>query len=116
MVTGVTTADTIASVLIALLILPRTWGLLRDAVDVLLEATPKGFDMGLVRAHILEAPGATESGYCDRRNASMPMPTVTVEDPSKGMRLAERCGIRSASVGASIRFIIARRRGPVLEE
>ncbi len=51
-VTGVTTADAIASVLIAMLILPRTWGLLRDAVDALLEATPKGFDMGLVRAHI----------------------------------------------------------------
>lgn len=59
-VTGVTTADAIASGLIAVLILPRTWGLLRDAVDVLLEATPKGLDMDLVRSHILEAPDVTE--------------------------------------------------------
>lgn len=59
-VTGLTTADAIASALIAVLILPRTWGLLRDAVDVLLEATPKGLDMDLVRSHILEAPDVTE--------------------------------------------------------
>ena len=58
--TGVTTADAIASILIGLLIFPRTWRLLRDAVDVLLEATPKGLDMALVRSHILEAPGVIE--------------------------------------------------------
>ena len=40
-VTGRTGADALASALIALLILPRTWGLLRDAIDVLLEATPE---------------------------------------------------------------------------
>ena len=58
--TGVTTADAIASIFIGILIFPRTWRLLRDAVDVLLEATPKGLDMALVRSHILEAPGVTE--------------------------------------------------------
>ena len=58
--TGVTTADAIASAAIGALILPRTFALLRDAVDVLLEATPKGLDMDLVRSHILEAPGVTE--------------------------------------------------------
>ena len=36
--------------LIGLLILPRTYRLLRDAVDVLLEATPKGIDLDEVRA------------------------------------------------------------------
>jgi cobalt-zinc-cadmium efflux system protein len=59
-VTGVATADAIASILIGLLIFPRTWRLLRDAVDVLLEATPKGLDMALVRSHILEAPGVID--------------------------------------------------------
>ena len=59
-VTGFGAADAIASAFIAILILPRTWGLLRDAVDVLLEATPKGLDMDLVRSHILEAPDVTE--------------------------------------------------------
>ncbi|MEX1173525.1 MAG: cation diffusion facilitator family transporter [Chloroflexota bacterium] len=56
-VTGWTGADIVASVVIGLLILPRTWGLLREALDVLLEATPKGINLDHVRAHILEAPG-----------------------------------------------------------
>ena len=55
--TGWTAADAVASVVIGLLIIPRTWSLLRDALDILLEATPKGIDLDVVREHILEAPG-----------------------------------------------------------
>jgi cobalt-zinc-cadmium efflux system protein len=58
--TGWTTADAVASALIGLLILPRTFGLLREAIDVLLEATPKGVDMDHVRRHILDAPGVVD--------------------------------------------------------
>ncbi|MEO8438039.1 MAG: cation diffusion facilitator family transporter [Chloroflexota bacterium] len=58
--TGRTGADALASAIIAVLILPRTWGLLRDAIDVLLEATPKGVEMADVRRHILEAPGVAD--------------------------------------------------------
>ena len=58
--TGWTAADAVASALIALLILPRTFALLREATDVLLEATPKGLDMDHVRAHILDAPGVVD--------------------------------------------------------
>ena len=57
---GFLQADAIAAGLIGLLILPRTWGLLREAVDVLLEATPKNVDMTKVREHILEAPGVRD--------------------------------------------------------
>jgi len=55
--TGWTQADAVASAVIGLMILPRTWSLLREALDVLLEATPKGIDLEMVRGHILEAPG-----------------------------------------------------------
>ena len=55
--TGWTQADAVASAVIGLLILPRTWSLLRQAIDVLLEATPKGINLDHVREHILEAPG-----------------------------------------------------------
>ena len=58
--TGWIAADAVASVAIALLILPRTFALLRDATDVLLEATPKDLDMTHVRRHILEAPGVVD--------------------------------------------------------
>ena len=60
MLTGQPGADIVASVLIAVLILPRTWRLLRDAIDVLLEATPGEVDMDEVRAHILDAPGVAD--------------------------------------------------------
>lgn len=55
-----TPADAVASVLIGLFIIPRTWRLLREAIDILLEATPKGVDLDDVRAHILEAPGVED--------------------------------------------------------
>ena len=58
--TGQTGADAVASVLIALLIIPRTWRLLREAVDILLEATPKGLDLEVVRAHIRQAAGVAD--------------------------------------------------------
>lgn len=55
--TGFQAADTIASALIALMILPRAWHLLRDVVDVLLEATPKGVEVRMIREHILSVAG-----------------------------------------------------------
>lgn len=58
--TGWVAADAVASVLIGILIVPRTWQLLRDALHVLLEGTPKGVDMAEVRRHILEAPGVSD--------------------------------------------------------
>jgi cation diffusion facilitator family transporter len=55
--TGWTPADTVASVAIGALVLPRAWSLLREAVDVLLEAAPRGVDLDEVRAHILGVDG-----------------------------------------------------------
>jgi cobalt-zinc-cadmium efflux system protein len=57
MVTGFQAADTIASMVIALMILPRAWHLLRDVVDVLLEASPKGVEVQMIREHILSVAG-----------------------------------------------------------
>lgn len=61
LVTGWSYADPIASVLIALMILPRTWSLVREAVDVLLQATPRGIDLDEVRAHLLRAEGVADA-------------------------------------------------------
>jgi cobalt-zinc-cadmium efflux system protein len=52
--------DPIVSVLIGLAILPRTWQLLREAVDVLMEATPRGVDLSTVRRHILATSGVRD--------------------------------------------------------
>lgn len=58
--TGYTRADSIASIAIFLLIVPRAWSLLRDVVDVLLEATPRGVDLDQVRTHMREVPGVVD--------------------------------------------------------
>jgi cobalt-zinc-cadmium efflux system protein len=58
--TGYTRADSIASLAIFALIIPRAWSLLRDVVDVLLEGTPRGVDLAQVRAHITEVPGVVD--------------------------------------------------------
>jgi cobalt-zinc-cadmium efflux system protein len=58
--TGWTWVDVAASIFIALLIMPRTLSLLRDATNVLMESTPKGVDIDHVRQHILDAPGVVD--------------------------------------------------------
>jgi cobalt-zinc-cadmium efflux system protein len=58
--TGWRQADAVASIVVGLLIVPRAVSVLRESVDVLLEATPKGVDMAHVREHILEAPGVSD--------------------------------------------------------
>lgn len=57
LLTGWNAADQIASILIAVLIFPRAISLLRDVVDVLLEATPKNIDVDAAREHMLAVPG-----------------------------------------------------------
>ncbi|MET9433865.1 cation diffusion facilitator family transporter [Streptomyces sp. NPDC006551] len=58
--TGWQYADPIASILIGLMIVPRTVKLLRETLDVLLESAPKGVDMAEVRSHILALPGVED--------------------------------------------------------
>ena len=58
--TGATLADPIASMIVGVLILPRTWRLLREAIDILLEATPEGIDLDEIRSHMARLPGVRE--------------------------------------------------------
>lgn len=59
-VAGLSAADAIASIVIAVLILPRSWSVLREAVDILLEAAPRGVDLDEVQGHIREIPGIAD--------------------------------------------------------
>lgn len=60
LLTGWQYADPIASLVIGLMIVPRTVKLLRETLDVLLESAPKGVDMAEVRAHIVALPGVED--------------------------------------------------------
>ena len=53
-------ADTLAAFLIVALIVPRAVTLLREAIDVLLEATPRGVDLEVLRRHVLACTGVSE--------------------------------------------------------
>jgi cobalt-zinc-cadmium efflux system protein len=53
-------ADPIASLVIAVLILPRSVVLLKESAAVLLEIAPAGMDLDDVRRHLLEMPGVVD--------------------------------------------------------
>jgi cobalt-zinc-cadmium efflux system protein len=55
--TGWHLADPIVSFLIAALILYSSWGILKESVNILLEGTPWGMDMGRVEKCIASVPG-----------------------------------------------------------
>jgi cobalt-zinc-cadmium efflux system protein len=55
--TGATLADPLASAAIALLIVPRTWRLLRQAVNVLLEGTPAHLELTEIEAAMTQVAG-----------------------------------------------------------
>ena len=58
--TGWTYADPLISVLIGLLVLASSWGILREAVDILLESTPAGTDAREVARRIQGVHGVKE--------------------------------------------------------
>ncbi|RYG57435.1 MAG: cation transporter [Alphaproteobacteria bacterium] len=55
--TGWTWVDSIIAVAIGLWVLPRTWSLLRDSMNILLEGVPDGVDIALVEKSLLSLPG-----------------------------------------------------------
>jgi cation diffusion facilitator family transporter len=55
-----TPADTVASLIVGALVLPRAWQLLREALDVLLEAAPRGVDLDRVREHMKGVDGVLD--------------------------------------------------------
>lgn len=54
--TGWLRIDPVISVLVAFMILPRAWQLLREVIGILIEATPKDLDLDSIRVHWLSKP------------------------------------------------------------
>ena len=55
--TGATWIDPLVAIAIGPWVLPRTWILLRDTTNILLQGVPRGTDLGAVRAAIVATPG-----------------------------------------------------------
>lgn len=58
--TGWQWIDPVLAVLIGLWVLPRTWVLLREAINVLLEGVPKGIDLAQVQQALTSHPGVED--------------------------------------------------------
>lgn len=58
--TGWKVADPIIAVLIGLLVLPRTWTLLREAMQVLMQGVPAGLELDEVRKMFMSHPAVTD--------------------------------------------------------
>jgi cobalt-zinc-cadmium efflux system protein len=58
--TGWTWVDPVLGVGIALWVLPRTWTLLSEAIDVLLESVPRGIDLDAVEQSMRETAGVRD--------------------------------------------------------
>ncbi len=92
--TGFQRADAVASAVVGSLILPRTWRLLREALDVLLEATPKEIDLAEVRRHLLDDTGVVEVHDLHAWMITSGMPVlsahIVVHDPAVTGQVLDR--------------------------
>ncbi|MET1060046.1 MAG: cation diffusion facilitator family transporter [Nocardioides sp.] len=75
--TGWVQADAVASLLIGILIIPRTFKLLRETVDVLLESTPRGVDLSQVRARMLALPHVQDVHDLHASTVATGLPVLT---------------------------------------
>ena len=57
--TGAAVIDPVVSLVIVVVILVGTWGLLKDSVNLALDAAPRGMDVGAIREALLALPGVT---------------------------------------------------------
>jgi cobalt-zinc-cadmium efflux system protein len=60
LVSGFQPADAIASLLVAALLVPRAFTLLRDVLSVLTESAPSGTDLASIREHICATAGVVD--------------------------------------------------------
>jgi cobalt-zinc-cadmium efflux system protein len=90
MATGYGRADPIASLLIAAMILPRALLLVRDAVDVLLEAAPAHLDLDELRGHLCEVPGVVDVHDLHAWTITSGMPVLSAHVTVTDDVLAER--------------------------
>ena len=90
MTTGFLRADPLVSLAIAVLILPRSFALLRDAVNVLLETTPAHLDLDDVRDHLRRVPGVVDVHDLHAWTITSGMPVLSAHVTVTDACLAQR--------------------------
>lgn len=103
--TGFQQADAFAGILIAALIVPRAFMLMRETGSVLMEFTPKGLDLEDVRTHILDLEHVVDVHDVHASTVATGLPTlsahVVVEDQcfNDGQAMAVLSDIRECVAG-----------------
>ena len=122
--TGATVADPIISAVVAVLILISSWRLVRESVDVLLEAVPSHIDLNKVRDAIRELDGVDEvhdlhvwtltSGYLAMSGHARITDTARYTDVLNAIhnRMHERFGIDHVTVQIEHRALYPIRPAP----
>ncbi len=88
--TGWLRADSLVSLVIAAMILPRALLLLRDATVILLELAPPGLDLADVRGHLLESEGVVDVHDLHAWTITSGMPSLSAHVTVTGEALATR--------------------------
>ena len=88
--TGFQRADSIASLLIAAMVLPRAWALLGEAGGVLLESTPRGIDVEEVREHLCGVGGVVDVHDLHAWTITSGMPALSAHVTVTEATLADR--------------------------
>ncbi len=83
-------ADPIATLAIAVLIVPRSWFLLRDAAVVLLEIAPPGLDLDQVEHHVRHVDGVVDVHDLHAWTITSGMPSMSAHVTVTDEALAER--------------------------
>jgi cobalt-zinc-cadmium efflux system protein len=106
-------ADSVASILVAALVVVSAWHLLRDTTNVLLEGAPRGVDVSAIETALSQQPGVTEVHHLHVWELASDMPALSVhvvldDEPTlhdaqaagEGLKamLAERFGIEHATL------------------
>ncbi|MEO5510105.1 MAG: cation diffusion facilitator family transporter [Longimicrobiales bacterium] len=120
--TGWTAADPIISAIVALLILASSWRLVRESVDILLEAVPSHIDLNVVRSAIGEIDGVEEvhdlhvwtltSGYLAMSGHAVIADPMQYKEVLQSIhdRMHERFGIDHVTVQIEHRTLYSLRR------
>ena len=95
--TGKLWIDPVVAIAIALWVLPRTWALLSDTTNVLLEGVPKGIDLAEIRNAISDLPGV-----CDVHD--LHVWSMAISDINGSVHIA----IVEEANGEEVRLIVAR--------
>lgn len=75
--TGFLQADALAGLVIAALIVPRAFLLMRETAGVLMEFTPKGLDLDEVRSHIMQLDHVTDVHDVHASTVATGLPVLT---------------------------------------